>query len=121
MSAILKTPLSQSSYGQAISVGATSSVGTLIHTANASATPGSGGTWDEIWLWGTNTSTSMIVLTVQFGATAASNSIILSIPAQGGETLIVPGHILQNSGTVHAYAGTSGFVTVQGYVNLITN
>lgn len=122
MASAIKTKLSASTDGKAIKVAATVTAGTLIHTANSSATPGAGGTWDEIWLSAFNSSASAVVLTIEFGGpTAPDQNIVQTIPPQSGLALVIPGLILQNSATVKAFAGTTNVVTVIGYVNRITN
>ena len=113
---------SSSTDGKAIKVVATATAGTAVHTATSSATPGAGGTWDEVWLWAYNSDTSIRNLTIEFGgATAPDQNIVQSIPAGSGAILIVPGLILQNSATVKAFASAANVVTVMGYINRITN
>jgi hypothetical protein len=97
----------------------TASTGTTIHATGTSST-----TIDEVWLYATNSSSSAVVLTVQYGGTGAvQNAITLSIPGTSGLTLVVPGLILTGTGsaatTVYAYAGTASVITVSGYVNRI--
>lgn len=122
MSTAIKTKLSASTDGKAIKIAATATAGTLIHTADASATPGAGGVWDEIYLWAFNSSASPVVLTIEHGGpTAPDQNIVQTIAPQSGLVLVLPGVILQNSATVKAFAGTTNVVTVLGYVNRITN
>ncbi len=105
-----------------IKVVAVATAGTAIHTATSSSTPGSGGTWDEIWLWAYNSDSVSRNLTIEFGdATAPDHNIFQTIPSQSGEVLVVPGFILQNSATVKAFASAANVVAVSGYVNRITN
>lgn len=112
-----KDKLSGSTDGMGIKVVATATPGTAVHTAPASTTTA----WDEIYLWAENSSTSDVLLTVEFGdATAPDHNIIQTIPAQGGPALVVPGFILQNSKTVKAFAGTANVLTLTGYVHHIT-
>lgn len=122
MASAIKQNLSSSVDGAAIKVVATSTPGTAVHTATSSATPGAGGTWDEIWIWCYNSHSAAVVLTIEFGgATAPDQNIKLTIPLQSGVLLVVPGLILQNSATVKAFAGTTNVLTVMGFVNRITN
>ena len=119
MATFTKQLLSGSSQGQPITVVQTASTGTTIHATGTSAS-----TIDEVWLYATNTSSSAVVLTVQYGGTGSvQNAITLSIPAQSGLTLVVPGLILTGTGsaatTIYAYAGTASVVTISGYVNRI--
>ena len=118
MAAYNKIALSGATTGVPISVTATNSlvVGTTIHTTGTSAI-------DEIWLYATNTSTSAVLLTIQYGGVPTVNQIQQSIPPNSGLTLILPGLILAPSGsaiTISAYAGTSAVVNVSGYVNRIS-
>lgn len=120
MATYSKVLLSGSTQGKAIKVAATASVGTTIHETGTSAT-----VEDEIWLYAYNSHTSTVILTIQFGGTAAvDNDIKLSIPATSGLTLITPGLILTGTGsaanTVAAYAATTNVITISGYVNRIT-
>jgi hypothetical protein len=120
MATFSKELLSGSTQGKAIKVAATASTGTTIHATGTSAT-----IEDEIWLYAYNSSSTAVVLTVQFGGTTAvDNDIKLSIPAASGLTLIVPGLILTGTGsaanTVYAYAGSADVVTINGYVNRIS-
>jgi hypothetical protein len=119
MATFSKELLSGSTQGKAIKVAATASTGTTIHATGTSAT-----VEDEIWLYAYNSSSSAVVLTLQFGGTTAvDNDIKLSIPATSGLTLAVPGLILTGTGsaanTVYAYAGTANVITINGYVNRI--
>ena len=119
MATYTKELLSGSTQGKAIKVVATASTGTTIHATGTSAT-----IEDEIWLYAYNSSSSAVILTLQYGGTTAvDNDLKLSIPATAGLTLVVPGLILTGTGsaanTVYAYAGTANVVTVNGYVNRI--
>lgn len=119
MATFTKVPLSGATTGVPILVAATASVGTTIHATGTSAT-----TFDEIWLYAYNSSTAPVVLTFQYGGTSTPlNDIKVTLPAQSGLTLVVPGLILSGTGaaalTVAAYAGTTNVVTVSGYVNRI--
>lgn len=120
MATFTKVPFSGATDGTPIKVAATASTGTTIHTTGTSATA-----FDEVWLYAYNSSTSAVVLTVQFGGTATpDDDIKVTIPSQSGLTLVVPGLILAGTGsvgnTVYAYAGTTNVVTVSGYVNRIS-
>lgn len=115
MATFTKTPLSGAANGLAIKVAATTSPGTTIHTAVTGTS-----SWDEVWLWAYNSSTSSVLLTVQWGGTATpDNDIKLTLAGQGGLVAVVPGLILQNGLLIRAYAGTTNVVTVSGFVNRI--
>lgn len=120
MATFSKVKLSGSTDGKAIKVAATASTGTTIHATGTSAS-----ILDEVWLYAYNSSSSAVVLTVQFGGTTAvDNDIKLSVPATSGLTLVVPGLILSGTGsaanTVYAYAATTNVITISGYVNRIS-
>ena len=115
MATYSKVALSGATTGVPIAVAATASTGTTIHATGTSAI-------DEVWLYATNTSSSAVTLTIQFGGTATVNQIQQSIPANSGLTLIIPGLILAPSGsaiTVYAYASVAFVVNISGYVNRV--
>ncbi len=108
---ITRLPFSGSADGQGIKVAATTSPGTTVHTAHATAT-------DEVWLWCVNSSTLSVKLTVQFGGTTDPDDAIEGmIVGESGLFLIVPGLVLSNSKVVRAFAGTANVLAVHGYVN----
>ena len=118
MATAVKRKLVGSTDGRGIGLLATGSVGNLIHTAVNSTIPG---TFDEVWLYAHNVSTSSIVTTLQFGGTGSYDNVIFTVPAQSGKQLIVAGEILQNSASVYAYAATGSCVVVSGFVNSMTD
>lgn len=116
MQVYTKKLLSGSTNGKAIKVTGTNTAGGVtIHTAIAGTT-----SYDEIWLWAFNSDTSPILLTIEFGGTTAPDqNIVLTIPAQCGDVLVVPGQLLQNGLAVTAFAGTANKITIKGYVHQI--
>ena len=119
MATFTKKKLSGSTDGLAIKVTGTSTAATVtVHTAVASTTAG---VFDEIWLYANNTSTSAVKLTLEWGtATAADGNIELTIAAESGLVLVVPGLILQNTKVVKAFAATADVILLTGYVNQIS-
>tara|TARA_R110000737_G_C14207926_1_gene418559 strand:+ start:44 stop:397 length:354 start_codon:yes stop_codon:yes gene_type:complete len=116
MATYSKELLSASTNGKAIKVTATSTAGTLLHTAVSGTS-----SLDEIWLYAVNSSASLVKLTLEWGeATAPDGNIEQNVPAESGLMLLVPGLLLQNGLTVRAFAGTGSVVTVAGYVNRAT-
>ena len=110
-----KRKLSASSDGRGIKVAATSSPGTLLHTALASTAANE---WDEIVVKAVNTSGSPVRLTVEWGGTSSPDDLVeISIPAESGFTEVIPGHVLQNGAEVRAFAATADVIVVHGYVN----
>jgi hypothetical protein len=117
--AVSKIPLSGSTQGQAIKIGATATPGTTLHTTGTSAT-----TLDEIWIWLYNSNTADVLVTLEVGgATAPDQNVVLTVPFKAGLVLAIPGLILLGSGsvalTVKAFAGTTNVVTATGFVNRI--
>lgn len=114
MATYSKVQLSGGTTGKNIKVAATATAGTLIHTAHATSI-------DEIWLWCVNSDTSDRKLTIEFGGTTAPDDLIeVTIPAEDGLYLVVPGLTLTNSLVVRAFAATANVLSINGYVNRIT-
>ena len=115
---IVKKELSGSTDGRFIKVAATSTPGTTIHTAPAITGDNN---YDEIWLWACNTDTVNRKLTIEFGGTTSPDDTIeVTIPAESGLVLVIPGLVLQNSLVMKAFAASANVVIVGGYVNGIT-
>ena len=118
MATFSKTILSGSTDGRAIKVAATATPGTLIHTGSTTAA-----TLHEIWLYATNSDVAGIKLTVEWGSTTSPDDTIeMTIAAESGLFLIVPGLLIKGNATpliVIAFAATANMVTINGYVNVI--
>jgi hypothetical protein len=116
MATFSKQLLSGSTNGKGILVAATATAGTLIHTAVSGTS-----SFDEIWLYANNTSSSNVKLTLEWGeATAPAGNIEVNIGAEGtGLILIAPGILLQNGLSVRAFAATTNVLNIFGYVNRI--
>jgi hypothetical protein len=119
MATFTKKILSASTDGKAIKVAATATAGTTIHTGSATAT-----TLDEVWLYAVNSSASAVKLTIEWGeASAPDGNIELSVAAESGLVLVVPGLLIKGNATplvVKAFAATTNVVCIHGYVNQIT-
>jgi hypothetical protein len=119
MATFSKLTLSGSTDGRAIKVAATATAGTLIHTASSTST-----TFDEIWLYAQNTDTADRKLTIEFGGTTAPDDLIeVTVTAESGLFLVVPGLVLKGNATplvVRAFAASANVLTIHGYVNRIT-
>ena len=114
-----KLHLSGSAGGQPILVSASSTPGTTIHTTGTSASD-----LDEIWLYANNTSASAVKLTIEYGGTASPNNLIeITIAAESGLVLVIPGLLLSGDGSagrvVRAFAATGQVINITGYVNRI--
>jgi len=119
MATYTKVKLSGSTDGRAVKVAATATAGTTIHTGSTTAT-----TYDEVWLYAVNTSTSGVKLTIEWGGTTSPDDLIeLTIAAESGLVLVAPGLLIKGNATplvVRAFAETANVVTIHGYVNQIT-
>ncbi|MCY4021363.1 MAG: hypothetical protein OXG39_18290 [Chloroflexi bacterium] len=110
-----KRKLSESTDGRGIKVAASSSPGTLVHTALSSVAANE---WDEIFIQAVNTSATPVKLTVEWGGTDSPDDLIeVTIPAESGFTEVTPGHVLQNGALVRAFAAAANAIVLHGYVN----
>ena len=113
MATFSKLKLSGSTDGKQIKVAATATAGTTIHTSHATAL-------DEVWLFAVNSDTTARKLTIEWGeATAPDGNIEVTIPAESGYLMVVPGLCLTNSLAVKAFAATANVILINGYVNRI--
>jgi hypothetical protein len=113
-----KVHLSGSTGGRAIKITTTASSGDIIHSTTTSSSA-----IDEVWLYATNTSTSSVLLTLQWGGTTdPDDRIVAAVPPQSTVTLI-PGHVISGTGsavrTIRGFAGTANVVNIFGYINRI--
>jgi hypothetical protein len=110
--------LSESDKGRGISVAATGSPGTLLHTAVESPAANE---FDVITLRAVNTTTSAIKLTIEWGGTNTADQVEISIPGESGFTDVIPGHVLQDGAEVRAFADTANGVVIHGIVHRYGN
>ena len=120
MATFSKQLLSGSTGGRLIKVAATATTGTTIHATGTSSS-----IIDEIWLYAVNSDTTNRKLTIEFGGTTSPDDLIeLTITAESGLVLVVPGLVLAGTGsaarTVTAFCATANVVSIGGYVNRIT-
>lgn len=120
MATFSKQLLSGSTGGRLIKVAATATTGTTIHATGTSSS-----IIDEIWLYAVNSDTTNRKLTIEFGGTSAPDDLIeLTVTAESGLVLVVPGLVLAGTGsaarTVTAFAATANVISIGGYVNRIT-
>lgn len=109
--------LSGSTDGDPIKVAATGTPGTTIHTAVSGTT-----SWDEVYLWVTNTDSSARTLTIEWGGTTDPDHLIMkavSIPANA-HFQIVGGIRLNNGGVIKAFASSANVLLITGNVNRIS-
>ncbi len=114
MAQITKLKLSGSTNGRMIKVAATSTLGTTIHAAHATAL-------DEIYLWAVNSDSTDRKLTIEFGGVSSPDDLIeFTVPAEDGLYAIVPGLILTGSVVCTAFCATTNVVSIAGFVNRVT-
>ena len=116
MATYSKVKLSESTSGKNVKVVATATAGTTIHTAVAGASD-----LDEIWLYACNTDSSDRKLTIEWGGTTSPDDLTeVTLTAEAGWVLVVPGLLLNGGLTIKAWAGSANVVNINGYVNRIT-
>ena len=116
MATFTKQLLSGSTNGRLVKIVSVATPGTLVHTAVAGAAD-----IDEVWLWAVNSDTTDRKLTIEYGGVAAPDDLIeVTIRAESGLVLIVPGMVLQNSLVIRAFAAAANVVMVGGFINRIT-
>jgi len=114
MATFSKEMLSGSTDGKNVKVVATATAGTTIHTAHATAT-------DEVWLYACNTDSTDRKLTIEYGGTTSPDDLTeVTIEAEAGWVLVIPGLLLTNSLVIKAFAAAANVVEVNGFVNRIT-
>lgn len=117
MAVFSKKILSASTNGKAVSVAATTSPGTTIHTASTDPL-----VFQEVWLYASNYDSVSHRLTIEFGGSATADGISIILDPYNGLSLIVPGFVIVGNATplvVKAYADTANKISVYGYVNEI--
>jgi hypothetical protein len=108
--AIQKILPSASTDGAPVKIVAIATVGTLFHTAHASAL-------DEIYLYLTNVDTVDRTVTVEFGG--VGNHVKFIVPSN--ETILaIAGVPLSSSKTCGAFASAANVVNMLGYVNRVS-
>jgi hypothetical protein len=99
--------------GRQVKVAATASSGTLLHTTGSGI--------DEVWVYANNTSGSDVLLTIQLGGTTSPDDYIdITIKAQQGYQLVVPGIRLNGSVAIRAFAATANVINCAINVNRIS-
>jgi hypothetical protein len=119
MATFTKNHLSGSTDGRMIKVAATATAGTTIHTG-----PTNTAHFHEVWLYAVNSDTTARKLTIEWGNTSSPDDLIeVTIAAESGLVLVVPGLVLQGNATalvVRAFAATANVINIAGYVNEIS-
>ncbi len=110
-----KVQLSGGNNGRNIKVAATSTPGTLIHTATAAAS-----TLDELFLDAINSSALAVKITIELGGVTDPDDLIeFTVPPEDGPYSLVRGYVLDNGILVRAFAGTTNVIMINGFVNRI--
>lgn len=108
-----KNILSGSTSGRGILIVATATAGTIIHTATAGAT-----NFDEIWIWGTNSTGTDRLLSIEFGGVTSPGDLIEdTIVSDDNSILMVPGWLLNGGLVVRGFASLANAVSCFGFVN----
>lgn len=114
MTEVTRVGLSASSDGEMVVVGATATVGTTIHTAT---TQSSSSRYDEVWLFASNSHSSAVDLTIEIDVANSANSFFkVSIPADDGLYVVLPGVSVHNGKKITAFASVADVVKIVGYV-----
>lgn len=109
--------LSGSTSGKPIKVVATATAGTTVHVAVAGAV-----SYDEVYAWVTNTSTSAVTLTIEYGAATDPDALIvkaLVIPASSPPIPVLTGQVLNGGLTIAAFASSANVLLISGFCNRI--
>lgn len=113
MATFTKQLLAYSSGGRPQKIGNTSSPGDSVHFYGGSGL-------EEVWMWATNTSASAVKITVEFGGTTSPDDLIeVTIPAESGLYLVIPGLLYSSGSNIRVFAATANVINIMGYVNRI--
>jgi hypothetical protein len=117
MATISKICLSGSTDGRGISVAATGTGGTDIHTG-----PTTVADYHEVWLWASSHSTVTETLTLEWGGTTEAGDHFITTINPNETVLIAPGWLLKGNSSaliVKAFSTSANQVNITGYVNFI--
>lgn len=105
-------PFSASTRGRPVQITATATAGTTIHVATTTA-----GQIDRIYIYLTNTSSSAVTVTFEFGTTGAANNVSVQVPANA-TILAIDGAVIGGAATdtVAAFASTGSVINAIGRV-----
>lgn len=99
--------------GKVVQITSTSTPGQTIHTAVAGTV-----SRDRVRLIATNTSTSAVVVTVEWGGTGTANNIVYSVPAQN-TAVIVPQLCINNGLVIGVFAATGSVINCAAEVETL--
>lgn len=108
--------LSGSTNGKPINVAANATPGTTLHASITSTN-----SFDEVYLWASNITTSSATLYVEWGATGTTGALIqgYSIGANSGPIPIAVGQVVNGNVSVAAFCSATSAINITGYVNRI--
>ena len=116
MASYSKVQLSGGVNGRPIPVAATATPGTTIHTASTTSS-----VIDELHLYAVNSDTSDHKLTIEWGGVTSPDDLIeITIPAESGLILVIPGLCLDNALVCKAFAASASKINIVVHVNRIT-
>lgn len=102
-----------SAEGDAIKVAATSTPGTLLHTAGASGV-------EVLTLYAVNTSSTTVTLTLEWGGTTSPDDLVpQDIRPNVGPVKLCMNRPLAAGASLRAFAGTTNVLTVYGEMNKV--
>lgn len=114
MATFSKQLLSGSSNGRPIEIVATSSVGTTIHTVQATATTAR----EMLYLWALNYAGTDHLLSLELGGTATTDRMDINITTGDGPILVCPGVAFTATDTIiRGFSTATVGLQVFGYVN----
>ena len=114
MTEVTRVGLSGSADGEMILVTATSTVGTTIHTSTNQV---SASRYDEVWLFASNKHSAPVDLTIEIDVANTSTSYFkVSVPADDGLYVVLPGISVNSSKIITAFAATGDVINIGGYV-----
>lgn len=107
---------SGSTNGRPIKIAATSTPGTLLHTAVAGAT-----SIDEVWFWITNNDVVSRNLTLELGGVTDPDDLVrLSVDARTGLFLVLPGARYNGGVALRAFCNVANVLCITPIVNRYT-
>jgi hypothetical protein len=121
MATYTKQFLTQSNNGKSITIAASGTNVTTIHTTNSSSN-----IIDEVWLYASNPTNSDVMFNLLYGGTNFTTDVLFEgvVEAYAGSVLICPGLIAKGDGStgfsIYGNSPTLSGVNVFGYVNRIS-
>ena len=110
-------PLSGSTNGRPISIVATATAGTVLHTAVSGAAA-----FDELYIWVSNASGTAATLTIEFGGVSDPADHLVKAYSIAANSLPIPialGQRVQGGVVIRAFSGTTAVLNATGYYNRV--